>query len=242
MCQYLIIEKNKSAIADIQKVLHDFIDFTCIGVTDNYHNSMEKILKETPNLIFFNIDTSIKDPFNFVQELNTFSDDLPTFIAISNSKDRAYEAMKCGFFDLLLNPLSSLEIRKSVLVYQKKTFIQSKRNICLKSYKDYRFLNTDEILFLKADNNSTDFYLENGKVISAFKTLKKFLDILPNNFLRVHKSYILNKNYVSRIQFGKLMCSIKNSNHYVPFTKTYLDIVNLMNDDLSQNIYQSRLN
>ncbi|MFA5297546.1 MAG: LytTR family transcriptional regulator DNA-binding domain-containing protein, partial [Lutibacter sp.] len=175
----------------------------------------------------------------FVNELNTlFSDDLPTFIAISSSKDKAYEVIKNGFFDFLLNPLSDLEIRKTILKFQKKNPVRSKKNICLKSYKDYQYLNTDEILFLKADNNTTDFYMSDGNIINAFKTLKTFKDLLPKNFLRIHKSYIINKNYVSRIQYGKFICTIKKNNYDIPFTKTYIENIESMKKTLSYSSCQ----
>jgi len=242
MWNYLIIEKNRNTVDGIQSVLNDFEDFTCIGVTDNYKNSMTTILKEAPNLIFFNIDNAIDEPFHFINELNSYSDDFPSFIAISSSKDKAYKAIKSGFDDLLLCPLSALEIRKSVMVFQKKNRRKNKKSICLKSYKDYQYLQTDEILFLKADNNTTDFHMNDGTIISAFKTLKSYEEILPKNFFRVHKSYILNKNHVSRIQYGKLICSIRKSKQDVPFTRTYLDNIEYMNNRLSQNTYQSCLN
>ena len=141
--------------------------------------------------------------------------------------------------DFLLNPLTELEIRKSVLKVLKKIPLQSRKNICLKSYKDYQYLKTDEILFLKADNNTTDFYMNDGSKISAYKTLKTFEDILPSNFHRIHKSYIINRNFVSRIQYGKFSCTIKRNSHEVPFTKTYIDSIESMNRDLSEYSYQS---
>lgn len=97
--------------------------------------------------------------------------------------------------------------------------------ICIKSYGDYRFLELDEIAFLKADNNSTDITLNNGEVITAFKTLKYFEENLPSYFFRIHNSYIVNKNYVSRIHTGNTVCYIKNSKTQLPFSKSYKDNV-----------------
>ena len=93
--------------------------------------------------------------------------------------------------------------RKTVLKLQYNFPIQFKRTICLKSYKDFQYLKTDEILFLKADNNTTDFYMSDGKVINAYKTLKTFEDILPNNFYRIHKSFIINKACITSKNYNK---------------------------------------
>lgn len=221
-------------------MLEDYHEFNCIGVSGEYNHALNFILKETPNLVFIDIDNTFEKPFELVNELNLlFSDYFPLFIAISSSKDKAYEAIKNGFFDFILNPLSELEIRKSILKFQKRNPAIINKNICLKSNKDYQYLNTDEILFLKADNNTTDFYMSDGNIISAFKTLKTFEDVLPENFLRIHKSYIINKNFVSRIQYGKLICTIKKNSYDIPFTKTYIDNIEIMKKTLSHNSCQS---
>jgi DNA-binding LytR/AlgR family response regulator len=237
---YFIINKEPNAIQCIKNVLEDYHEFNCIGVSSEYNHALNFILKETPNLVFIDIDNSFEKPFELVNELNLlFSDYFPVFIAISSSKDKAYEAIKNDFFDFILNPLTELEIRKSILKFKKRNPATINKNICLKSYKDYQYLNTDEILFLKADNNTTDFYMSDGNIISAFKTLKTFEDVLPENFLRIHKSYIINKNFVSRIQYGKLICTIKKNSYDIPFTKTYIDNIEIMNKTLSHNSCQS---
>ncbi len=97
--------------------------------------------------------------------------------------------------------------------------------ICIKSYGDYRFLELDEIAFLKADNNSTDITMKNGEVVIAFKTLKYFEENLPINFFRIHNSYIVNKNYVARVHTGNTVCYIKNTKTQLPFSKSYKENV-----------------
>ncbi|MCF6222916.1 MAG: LytTR family transcriptional regulator DNA-binding domain-containing protein [Flavobacteriaceae bacterium] len=239
MYKYFLIEKDRSAIEKINSILNDFQHYKCNGSTGDNVEAMNTILKESPNLVFFNIDNTVDDPFLFVHELSNFMKKLPTFIAISSFKNKSYQVIKNGFSDILLNPITDLEIRKTILNFQKRFPVVIKKRICLKSYKDFQYLNTDEILFLKADNNATDFYMKDGRVISAFKTLKTFEQLLPKEFLRIHKSYIINKDFVSRIQFGKSTCTIKNNRHDIPFTKTYLDNIELMNNTLSYFSYQT---
>ena len=239
MRNYFIIDKDPESIQSIKNVLEDYETFNCIGISCTYTNAMNIILKENPDVVFFNIDNVIENPFEFAQELNLFNEGFPVFIAISSSKKNVYEVIKTGFFDFLLNPLAELEIRKTVLKILKKIPAQSRKTICLKSYKDYQYLKTDEILYLKADNNTTDFYMNDGNIVNAYKTLKTFENILPNNFHRIHKSYIINKNFISRIQFGKSTCTIKRNSHEVPFTKTYITSIKSINKSLSEYSYLS---
>lgn len=239
LIKYLIIEKDIQTIDKISLILNEFIDFKCIGTTENYDSSMNMIFKESPCLVFLNVDNVIENPFQFIHELNQFQECIPEFIAISTSKKLAYHAIKNNFFDFFLSPLSDLDMRKFALKFQKKRKSIKLNTICLKSYKDYQYLNTDEILFLKADNNTTDFHMINDKTISAFKTLKTYEELLPKNFLRIHKSYIVNSNYVSRINYGKLKCFMTKHNNQIPFTKTYIDRVKNMNDILNQSTFLS---
>lgn len=100
--------------------------------------------------------------------------------------------------------------------------------ICIKSYGDYRFLELDDLAFLQADNNSTDITLNTGEQITAFKTLKYFEENLPSNFYRIHNSYIVNKDYISRIHTGNSLCYIKNTKNQIPFSKSYKDNIDLI--------------
>ena len=100
--------------------------------------------------------------------------------------------------------------------------------ICIKSYGDYRFLELDDLAFLQADNNSTDITIKTGEQITAFKTLKYFEENLPANFYRIHNSYIVNKDYISRIHTGNSLCYIKNTKIQIPFSKSYKDTIDLI--------------
>lgn len=112
----------------------------------------------------------------------------------------------------------------TVTVQQSQSLI-----ICIKSYGDYRYIDSEDILYFEADNNSTDIHLNNGEMITAFKTLKHFETVLPEaQFLRIHNSYIINVNQVSRIHTGNTVCYIKNSTTKLPFSKSYKDNVDLI--------------
>jgi two-component system, LytTR family, response regulator len=54
-------------------------------------------------------------------------------------------------------------------------------------------LNIADIVFCKASDNYTEFYMQSGKKILAIKTLKVIEQIFtPYNFIRIHKSYLIN--------------------------------------------------
>ncbi len=236
---YYILNDAKQEINQIDSVVLDYEGFKKIGNSSSYDDMMNTVLKQMPKIIFLNIDIIKPHLLDVLAEITKYSSQIPEVVALSSTTSRAYEAIKNHFFDYLLTPLSELELRKTIMRYRKKFDKESKKTICIKSYKDYRYINTDEILFLKADNNTTDFHTLDKTVISAYKTLKTFENILPDNFLRIHKSYIINKDFVSRIQFGKSVCTIKSHTFHIPFTKTYIENILLINKTLEESSYLS---
>ena len=109
--------------------------------------------------------------------------------------------------------------------------------LCIKSYGDYRYIDANDICYFQADNNSTDIHLNNGEMVTAFKTLKHFEGVLSHPFTRIHNSYIVNRNYISRIHTGNAVCYIKNSTTKLPFSKSYKTNVDLIILDFSNGNY-----
>jgi DNA-binding LytR/AlgR family response regulator len=114
-----------------------------------------------------------------------------------------------------------------------------KKNIilCVKSYGDHRYIDTKDICYLHADNNSTDIHLNNGEIITAFKTLKHFEAVLSIPFIRIHNSYIINRNYIARIHTGNSVCYIKNTTVKLPFSKSYKKNIDFIISDFSNENY-----
>jgi len=234
--KYSIIENEKLSIEKLQSSFKEFPDYACIGASGCFDKSLDLILKHAPHVVFINVDHnngSDLNAFNFVNELYKYVQEIPHFVALASTTEHAYTSIKNNFFDYLLNPVSSFELRKTISRLGKKP-MEVSDTICLKSYKDYRFINIDEILFLKADNTATDFFMNDGTTVSAYKTLKSFESLLPENFTRIHNSYIVNQNYVSRIHFGKSKCSLKKSSFAIPFSKTYKSNVVILEKSLSK--------
>jgi two-component system LytT family response regulator len=57
-----------------------------------------------------------------------------------------------------------------------------------------------QIIRVAAESNYSVFFLANGKKITVSKTLGDFEDILvPQNFYRIHKSHLINLNYLVKL-------------------------------------------
>lgn len=109
--------------------------------------------------------------------------------------------------------------------------------ICVKSYGDYRYIDAKDICYLQADNNSTDIHLNTGEMITAFKTLKHFEGVMSYPFVRIHNSYIVNIDYVSRIHTGNTVCHIKNTTTKLPFSKSYKENIDAIITTIASGNY-----
>ena len=235
--KYSIIDSNVSTIENLHNCFKKFPDYVCVGASGCFDKSLDLILQHEPDVVFINVDETNENnclrSFNFVNELYKYLQEMPYFVALSNSTEHAYTSMKNNFFDYLVKPINPFELRKCISRLAKKP-METSNTLCLKSYKDYRFIDIEKILYLKADNTSTDFIMHDGTQISAYKTLKFYESTLPDNFTRIHNSYIINQNYVSRIHFGKSKCNLKNSSVAIPFSKTYRNNVVILEKALSK--------
>lgn len=233
---YAIIDTNAATNLQLQIQLQEYGEFYHTGTACGPEEGLNLILKTLPDLVILRLSEEASLSFQMVMQLHQYIEKLPVLIAVAETKKYAYDAIKGGFYDYWLLPHNEFEIRKSIFKLRKELAKEKEAaTLCLKTYNDYHYINTNEILYLKADNNSTDFYMVDGKKISAYKTLKSFESMLPQNFMRIHQSYILNAQYVSRINFGKNTCSLKNMDGQLPFSKTYKSKVDQLKEILSKN-------
>lgn len=230
---YIITGNQQStSVSNIIDKTKLFVKYNHIG-TVNYDTSLiTKMIQLKPQLVFIiknKADTNIS--LQLIGEAHSYLPFTPYFIVISDTDTYAFEAIQNEISDYLLNTdIHTLGL--SLAKFEKKTSDLVPKTICIKSYSDYHFIKFIDIIYLKADNNTTDFKLLDNKTITAYKTLKYFEETLPYNFVRIHKSYVVNIHHVSRIHFSKNKCYL-NFNEQLPFSNTYREkIEHILNRNL----------
>jgi two-component system LytT family response regulator len=81
-----------------------------------------------------------------------------------------------------------------------------------------------EIVYLEADINYTKIHLENGKILTVSYTLKKVTkDHLDTTvFVRIHRSFIINKNHLFDIDRSNNAIQLElNNGVKVPVSRRY---------------------
>ncbi|WP_281231481.1 LytR/AlgR family response regulator transcription factor [Flavobacterium gelatinilyticum] len=261
---YIIIDDDEESISKTKRIADGFSELYFLGSASNNQDGLNLVLEFKPEVVFLEIkpkSTSSNLSLNFINELHHFLTVLPHIVVITSGKDLAFDAIKQGVFDYILKPLVTAELLKTILRLNKwademnsadlrdeisflvtsdskeRQSINKSLIICIKSYGDHRYINADDICYFKADNNSTDIYLNSGEMITAFKTLKHFELVLTYPFFRIHNSYIINKNYIARIHSGNSVCYIKNTSKKIPFSRTYKANVDLIIGDFFTGNY-----
>ena len=119
----------------------------------------------------------------------------------------------------LMKPISIDELIKAVdyvaEIKQKEDELQEKilspkvnavqGKITIPQLDGFEVLDVNDIIYCKADDNYTEIYLENRKMVVS-KTLKNTFEEGPCRFLhfaRIHKSYLVNINAIAKYKKGK---------------------------------------
>ncbi|WP_264566308.1 LytR/AlgR family response regulator transcription factor [Flavobacterium sp. N3904] len=262
---YIIIDDDPESVLKTKAIASEFSELNFLASTDNYADGVNLILQHTPKLIFLEIDPNDKTSNLSLQLINgllMYLKELPKIVITTKNKDLAFDCIKYEVTDYLLKPLQVIDFVKLMhklnkyntedeIVLVQKTIHKEKQLpedillnknrksfiLCVKSYGDHRYIDSNEICYFQADNNSTDIHLKNGEMITAFKTLKHFETVLSNPFIRIHNSYIVNRNYISRIHTGNSLCYIKKTTIKLPFSKSYKTNVDFIISEFANENY-----
>jgi len=192
-----------------------------VGVTDGFSLKVNKSLKFAPELVLINFDSITASPFKTITLINKILGIPPKYIVLTTCYQKAFKAYKKGVVDVVDKLEKPMEIERAICRYH-SVYSPTKLH-CIHYYYKYQYLHLDDILFLKADNYTTDFYLKDGTVINGFETLKHTHLQLPHNFQRIHRSYVINSYYIKRIDYGKKEIMLHYFEKAIQFSKTYID-------------------
>ncbi|MBK5214560.1 MAG: LytTR family transcriptional regulator DNA-binding domain-containing protein [Flavobacteriaceae bacterium] len=216
---YQIIGNIPAALESVIPVFDESGEFKCLGRTVEKAINWEEALKFPPELVIINLDDPNIDVFKIIGKYNNRIGIIPNYIGITSSHEKGFEAFQLGFVYVILAPLTMEKIL-AVLYKYKRTYAQN-HFFCIDYYRDFFYLNLHELLLVKADNYTTEFLMRDGSLINNFKNLKHTHPLLPFNFQRINRSYVVNSFYVSRIHTGKNELHLRHYNQPLHYTKKY---------------------
>ncbi len=191
-CPQVIIEAEAESVEQGIKIIHEF----------------------KPELIF--LDVHLKDATGF-DLLNKIGQINFKIIFTTAYDNYAIKAFKFSAIDYILKPIDPTELKEAVTRCEQininitnqqdivKTLSENvitdylpQKKIVLSSSGKIHILKVADIIRCEAMNTYTLFYLKNGEQLLITKILKEYEDLLSEyNFLRIHKSHLVNMQYVN---------------------------------------------
>lgn len=206
----IIIDDEVRARVALQLLIEEYCpNIEILEQCETLAEGIRAIHKHSPNLVFLDIEMpghSGLELFDFFHE-----EDINFSIIFTTAYSQyAIKAFKFSAIDYILKPINPEELVEAVKRFQKiksenikvlkDNLNQNKLNkIAVPTGNSIVFLKTNQILYVKGEGSYCEIVLLNGEKMICSRYLKNFEDILSSytNFLRVHKSYIANLNYVN---------------------------------------------
>ena len=209
----LICDDEDSNRKNLRNLLTEYCpNIEIIGESSTNEETLQKILKENPDLVFLDIRMHKKTVFEVLSQI-----DNPRFeiIFVTAYDEYAFKAIKFNALDYLLKPIDINELQKSVQKVKDKIFEQNENSRLLKLISNLRlediekkialpqeneivFVPIKEIIRCQAESNYTRFYFTSGKSLIISRTLKEFDQALSGyNFVRIHQSHLINTKLIS---------------------------------------------
>lgn len=95
-----------------------------------------------------------------------------------------------------------------------------KSRIAIHQQDVIRFIDLNEIVYLKSEGNYTRFILEDEAMLLSSSTLKKYEDLLnQEGFLRIHQQYIINLRFLNSINKKNGYSVLLNGLYNIPCSR-----------------------
>ncbi|MCB2196618.1 MAG: LytTR family DNA-binding domain-containing protein [Bacteroidetes bacterium] len=223
--ELLALNKIKRFISKI-----DFIEL--VQVFDNAYDAINYLKKDSIDIIFLDVEMPEMSGFDFLKELTK-----PPFIVMTTAFEQY--ALKSYDFDVVDYLLKPLQFDRFLMSVEKVYKLLQPASSSIKKAKEAQYL------FVKSSGNIVRIPMEDILYVEGMKdylaihfnqqrvlTLMNFQDLLEklpaNEFMRTHKSFIVNKSKIDQIKTGELI--IKGQS--IPVSRTYKPQVNKLKDDL----------
>lgn len=207
----VIIDDEKIA----RDVLRNYLTKYCpqvqiLGEAENIKQAVPLIVEHLPQLVFLDVEMPFGNAFDVLEATAEFSYET---IFITAFSQYSLQALNKSASYYILKPIDIQELILAVnkvaeSLANKESFNRNKillenlklkpdqQQLILPTQQGFDVVKSEEIIRLQADGNFTQVYLIDGTKKMVCRFLKHFDDLLENPFVRVHRSHIININFV----------------------------------------------
>ena len=205
--------------AQSRDILRNYLQKYCkeveiLGEAGNIAEAVELIEANQPDLLFLDVEMPFGNAFDLLDKVPDRNFEI---VFVTAYDQYAIDALNSHAAYYLMKPIDIDELVKAVnyvseirekeqrleQLVLKSGYAQAEGKITIPQQDGFQVLNASDILFCKADDNYTEIFLDNKKILVS-KTLKYFEEALRDfHFARIHKSYLVNVNEIVKYRKGK---------------------------------------
>jgi two-component system LytT family response regulator len=195
------------------------------------HDALTCCKNEQVDLAFVEIDLPRNGGIWLANELRQIP--VPC-VFVSSVNDHAAEAFDLQVLHFLIKPINPADIEVAILRFKKYLRIpslehlekklndliwekqqrESERWLLIKNRNKISVLEYSSILYLEGAGSYTHIHTSDGKRLTTSKLLRTYEEQLKQHpdFIRIHKSYIVNRNYIQSVSYNehKSLVMLKN--------------------------------
>lgn len=225
MIKCLIIDDEELARKLIENHVEKVDFLEAVGSFDSPIKAMEVLNSQHIDLVFLDIQMPDLKGTEFAKLIQGKTQ----VIFTTAYSEYALEGYELDVVDYLLKPITFdrflMAVNKVKIPQETNTEKKTDEFITVKSGYDFYKVKLNDIYFIKSDGEYVVFHTENKKIMS-YQSLKVLEQTLPTSrFMRVHRSYIINKDKVIALRDRYLMVKEQQ----IPVSNTYFeDVKNLL--------------
>lgn len=217
----IIVDDELIARSRIRKLLTADPDIDLIGESGNGTEAVMMIKEKRPDLAFLDIQMPDMDGFGVIEKLDPNT--APFIIFATAYHEYALKAFDVHAVDYLLKPFDDERFYNSLTQAKKQLEMQSTSQLTgklLKAIKDIQHehssyarsilikdrgreidLDLDDVLYAEAEGNYVNFQLKDRHYLYRITMNALIGDMDPTKFLRIHRSYIVNREKISNVRY-----------------------------------------
>ena len=216
----ILVDDEKDSRDSLRYYLVKYCDdVTIVGEADGVDSAIELLAKHQPDVVFLDVEMPFGNGFDMLDRLDEISFEIIFVTAFSNyavqalNMSASYYIMKPVDIDDLIQAVEKVrEARRGlteiqharILADNVKAESKQQEKVVLPLIDGFEVIRVNQILYCKAEDNFTSFHLTDGSHKMICRSLKFYEELLlPYDVLRIHKSTMVNLQYVTRYRKGK---------------------------------------
>lgn len=195
----ILIVEDEVLIAEYIKDILENKGYTNLRIAHTVAETYLKINDFLPNIIL--LDINLEGNNEGIAIAKTVGEEIPIiFLTAQNDIETITNALQTKPETYLTKPIKVPDLLASINLWQIKH--QSKSIVVKVDYKD-EIIDIDTIIYITSEKNYIDIFTQTQKFITR-KSLSQLLEELPANFVQIHRSVVINKNYIQKKSVTKV--------------------------------------